>query len=511
MPGGIHPPPEVIHSWPKPNYVNPETRPDTVLILACIMGPITVGMLLARLWVRIMIQKRPGWDDWIMLAATVPIIALTILYPFAVDLGFDKHVWDIDLIGQNDRIVTSRKYILIGECVFCVSSGMIKISILLFYRRLSSRAISVSFRRVTWISIAFIIASTIALSLAPILGCQPMSAFWDQLNLSKIAKGYKFHCFDEGADVLAASIISATQDLITAILPTFLYWNLRIHIRQKIALSGIFAIGYAGVAIGAVRAYYSWLIFYDTYDVTWWGWDLILTCLLELHIGAFCSNAPAMKVFFKHFFPDTSIQSSRSNGSAPWNSRSNDTHMNTHTTTTSANVFSKISLFLSRSGQSQSTSGYISEPHTNISVDAHGGVQVQRDFQVTRSPRSTFHSTRHGSSITADQAYDRYYEDIELGRYTTANNSTASSLRPMRVVNEADLQALPAIPKTPVSQVSMDRFSENRMREQEHKLEQLPRVSTPEIPRDGKRYDGAEWVTGLNGGSGTPYKWQSWS
>ena len=71
MPGGIHPPLDVILSWPKPNNINPETRPDTVVILACILGPITVALLFIRLWVRIVQQRSPGLDDWLMLTATV--------------------------------------------------------------------------------------------------------------------------------------------------------------------------------------------------------------------------------------------------------------------------------------------------------------------------------------------------------------------------------------------------------------------------------------------------------
>jgi hypothetical protein len=71
MPGGINPPLEVILSWPKPNYVDPEQRSNTMLLVACICGPITIGLMLARLWVRIFHQRTSGWDDWLMLAATV--------------------------------------------------------------------------------------------------------------------------------------------------------------------------------------------------------------------------------------------------------------------------------------------------------------------------------------------------------------------------------------------------------------------------------------------------------
>lgn len=73
MPGGIHPPLRVILSWPKPNYVNPVTRPNTVLFVACIYGPLTILLLFARLWVRVRMQRSAGWDDWLMIAALVSL------------------------------------------------------------------------------------------------------------------------------------------------------------------------------------------------------------------------------------------------------------------------------------------------------------------------------------------------------------------------------------------------------------------------------------------------------
>ena len=74
MPGGIHPPLEVMARWPTPNYKNPETHPKTVLISACILGPLTIGLLLVRLWVRVKLQHSAGWDDWLMLAAVVSLL-----------------------------------------------------------------------------------------------------------------------------------------------------------------------------------------------------------------------------------------------------------------------------------------------------------------------------------------------------------------------------------------------------------------------------------------------------
>lgn len=71
MPGGIHPPLEQLLIWPTPNYVDPPTRSPYVLITACILGPISVALLFARLYVRIRMQRNAGLDDWLMLAALV--------------------------------------------------------------------------------------------------------------------------------------------------------------------------------------------------------------------------------------------------------------------------------------------------------------------------------------------------------------------------------------------------------------------------------------------------------
>ncbi|KAF2832732.1 hypothetical protein CC86DRAFT_401479 [Ophiobolus disseminans] len=446
MPGGIHPTLEVFLSWPPPNLVDPETRPNTMTILACVLGPITLALFLARFWVRTLHQRNAGWDDWIMLAAMILTMALTVMLPIAGANYFNRHVWDLDPLKNSRKIVTARKYVLALECLFCTASGLIKISILLFYRRLAARAVSTFFRWATWITIGMIVAYTIALTIAPIVGCQPIEAYWEQVDITKRLQGYKFHCFDEGADVVAASILSAIQDLITAILPTFLYWNLQIPMRQKVALFGIFAIGYGGVALGGLRAYYSWRTFYETYDVIWSTWDLMLTSLLELHVGCFCANAPSLKVFFKHFFHAKLTSFSRSR-SVPRSKDRKDSAM--AGSKSSKGTLGKMKSFLTTS---HSTTGYISEPHNSVSVDMHGGVQVQKEIHISHSPSSPRPNARHESVTTTDMIYDQYSDDdIELGRYTTGHNSQASSMGSTRNITDAEISALPPMPTSPVT------------------------------------------------------------
>lgn len=308
------------------------------------------------------------------------------------------------------------------ESIFCIAAGLIKISILLFYRRLSSRAISKPFRWATWLSIGYIAMYSTAFALIPIFGCRPISAFWDQLDATKVLKGYKFKCFNEGADVFAASVISSSQDLLTAMLPTFLYWNLKIPFRQKVALFGIFAIGYGVVALGALRSYYNWIIFFETYDVTWVAWNSWIWTLVELHVGAMCANAPALKVFFKQYLKLDKLTTrsksvsdgSRRRGAGPL----------------PRSGYGKFTFW--KSAHSRSKNGYFSEPHTELSVDPHGGVKVQKEIRISHSPISKHSST--------DRITGRYDDDVEMGSLETRAPSADS-----KSDYREEVQALPRI------------------------------------------------------------------
>ncbi|KAF2677970.1 hypothetical protein K458DRAFT_377526 [Lentithecium fluviatile CBS 122367] len=430
MPGGIHPPLEVMLSWPTPNYANPVTRPKTILILACVLGPLTICLLLARLWVRIRMQSNAGLDDWLMVAALPFIIALTVIIPMSSDIyKFNTHVWDID----PRYFIIQRKYVLAIEVLFCIASGLIKISILLFYRRLSARAVSNTFRWVTWLSIGFIGGSSVAFTLVPIVGCKPMSAFWEQLDVVKVLSGYQYHCFNEGVDVFLAGVVSATQDLLAALLPTFLYWNLRIPILQKLALFGIFAIGYCAVAFGALRAYYSWRIFYQTYDVTWETWNAWKMTLIELHVGAMCANAPALKVFCKEYLrlDKLTSRSKSSSGGSRSKGYSNGPSVSSRTGTI------LVSLCFGTSENQRQKHGYLSEPHTDISVDQHGGVRIQKDAHL-----SDPHVSTHDS---VDVMNGRYDDDIEMGSFVTHPSTGDPNIdsKPSSRDGILDMQALP--------------------------------------------------------------------
>jgi hypothetical protein len=76
--GGLHPPSDVLLSWPRPNYINPEDRGWSSSIVLLVMLGITFFVFIARIWARLAIGKNAGLDDILMGVAMLPLFGLTI-------------------------------------------------------------------------------------------------------------------------------------------------------------------------------------------------------------------------------------------------------------------------------------------------------------------------------------------------------------------------------------------------------------------------------------------------
>jgi hypothetical protein len=77
------------------------------------------------------------------------------------------------------------------------------------------------------------------------------------------------------------------------------------------------------------RLYYVKVIFFETYDVTWWAGPAYVTTCVEASFGIICASAPSLKVFFKKYFNPSQFGSSIG---SPFRSRTGASKGNTHGT-----------------------------------------------------------------------------------------------------------------------------------------------------------------------------------
>jgi hypothetical protein len=121
---------------------------------------------------------------------------------------------------------------LANEFTYSITTPVIKISVLVFYRRIFTTKV---FRRCTDGLIVMCILWGTATLLASALQCRPLRAYWDQ--------SVNGHCFDALKFVLGVQGVNIFLDVAILCLPLPMVWGLRRAWQERLALSGVFLLG----------------------------------------------------------------------------------------------------------------------------------------------------------------------------------------------------------------------------------------------------------------------------
>jgi hypothetical protein len=136
-----------------------------------------------------------------------------------------------------------------------------------------------------------------------------------------------------------------------------------------------------------MRVYTTWQIAFNTYDFTWLSGKGFLWSLLEMHIGAACANAPALRAFLRRRprleDPSTSRATSirrhstftrRQSSITPWIRRQSSITPRTPWTSEKPSRAQSWKQFFTWVPQSSRSSvGYLRELHTLTSIDMLDG------------------------------------------------------------------------------------------------------------------------------------------
>jgi len=289
------------HTWPAPNYVNPETRDWKAPACIIALYVATLFIFAARIWARFRITRTPGIDDWLIIATMPTLAGLTVATVLALrQYGFQLHIYD----QTPTTFITVRQITLAMEVIYLASTTLTKLSILMFYRRITSSVISRPLLIAVWASIIFVAAYGITFILVLIFTCDPVEAYWYRFTTSWL-RTHKYKCTDELATLMVIITISTAQDFIATLLPMFVVHKLRLPIRQKIALAAVFLVGLAVCATGALRIHFAHRVYYytkinpsPTYDITWEALGSWVSTAVEANVAVWCACAPALKTFF---------------------------------------------------------------------------------------------------------------------------------------------------------------------------------------------------------------------
>ncbi|KAG4413515.1 hypothetical protein IFR04_013343 [Cadophora malorum] len=286
------PPLSVILSWPKPNYIDPETRGYSNVVLNIILYTILLGFVGLRIWTRKCLKNAFGLDDTFILLALVPTTGF-----FVISILKDtkylwiRHTYDIPI----SHVTGGLKMVLAAEVTFAAAITLTKLSMLMLVRRLLVNA-SLLWRRVTMAAIVIVTIQGTVFCLTVIFQCRPIHDYW------KVTKDPQPNCISQPATLLAAGIINTFTDLATVLLPIRTVWTLQLPRRQMIVVMVLFGFGFISCIAGVIRTYYMYEVT-TGWDQTWRSYPVWVTSALELYIGIICASIPATKPFFSTYLP----------------------------------------------------------------------------------------------------------------------------------------------------------------------------------------------------------------
>jgi hypothetical protein len=225
---------------------------------------------------------------------------MSIMVVIANKLYFSgRHIWDV----PPSTFTPHRLNVWISEWLFVLAGTAIKISVLLFYRRLSVK-FKKGFLVATWVGIVYNVLYLLAFTMTLLLICRPVDAYWNSFS-RKWAATHHFHCTREGASIPARVGLNVLGDFYSTLLPLVLIFGLKLPLKQKLSLYGLFALGFLACALGVVRVVLMYRLLNVTFDFTWMLWEMWIWSVVELYVGIFAASAPALKPFFRRFLVES--------------------------------------------------------------------------------------------------------------------------------------------------------------------------------------------------------------
>ncbi|KAK4220525.1 hypothetical protein QBC38DRAFT_462521 [Podospora fimiseda] len=267
-------------------YVN---HGPQVLAVSWGLTALATGFILLRLYCKLLVSfRRLWWDDWLMIAAWLLVIATDIQSTVLVtDYGFGKHNGDMKLATPED---VAGFYLIYGARATTIMTSQVwaKTSFAVTLLRLTTDRI----RQFVWAIIISINLAGIISATTPWVECTPLQKSWNRALPGK--------CWtDEAGQTLwvVTSTYLAAIDFILALIPWKFLWGLTLKKKEKwgilIAMSmGVVAGTVALIKVTKLAALSSASDPFDAMELL--NWDVI-----EATVTIMASCIPALRVFLR--------------------------------------------------------------------------------------------------------------------------------------------------------------------------------------------------------------------
>ncbi|KAL8682520.1 MAG: hypothetical protein Q9186_001467 [Xanthomendoza sp. 1 TL-2023] len=232
--------------------VNYDDHSGRVFVAVGFAIGITCVAIALRLLARKM-QKVPlGADDFVILPGAIFTIGTAITFIYSAQNGAGRHVKAL----HPDELNGFWKATYAGYQTYGLAVTLIKVSVLLFYRRIFSTA---QFRLRTNIVGVLIIIWLFLNNFMAAFQCRPIKKAWLPLTPGK--------CIQPLGLIVGLAAGNAALDFVILALPVYAVSKLHMSLAKKISVLAIFMLGGLSVVIAVIRIYV--VSTADAEDVTW--------------------------------------------------------------------------------------------------------------------------------------------------------------------------------------------------------------------------------------------------
>ncbi|KAF6810681.1 integral membrane protein [Colletotrichum plurivorum] len=256
-----------------------------ILAVGSVLSTAAVGL---RAFTRLNMLHTFGADDSVMLVAQM----FTLGSAVAIGLGESRHgLGSHSWVPPPEDYIPYMKSFYSSIIVYNIATCLVKISILLQYRRIFANKVM---QRLTTYGLAFLLAWLITLSVLLPLMCYPVAAFWDSSVSGR--------CLDYLAIWYAMAGINLVADFVIFSMPIPVINSLQLPRRQKRMLLFVFGLGFFTCIISALRIR-TLRVAADTKDPYWDNVDAATWSFLEITIGILAACLPTLRPLFVTLLP----------------------------------------------------------------------------------------------------------------------------------------------------------------------------------------------------------------
>lgn len=281
--------PDIVLSWPTPNYVDPVSQKVSIEAAVYAMTITMICFVAARLYVRGNQKSGIATDDWIMVAAAISNTATSACLLVLTTKGLGRHLYDVKM----EWLVPFAKLNLASLTLYTVSITLTKISVCMTYLQLFPSRTN---RIFCWTMITYQSLWCVITSVLYILQCIPIESLWDPSITDKT-------CLDSHKLLTANAALGIVSDFLIFLWPVAPLWKVKLPLSQRVHLVAVFSFGVLTCVGGILKAV--WIQdHFKTWDATWVGSRITIALCIEYNVGTMSGCLPCLRPLLKMVAPN---------------------------------------------------------------------------------------------------------------------------------------------------------------------------------------------------------------